>query len=160
MKSMYKLTAEYQALMEVEEWTKEHDVLLDELAGDLEVKAENICKLLAELKGDIESFKAEEKRIAARRKQLENSSSRLKDYLQQCLESADIDNIKAGTFKVRIQANNPSVQIVDEELIPEEYFVTVVDKRPSKMDIADEFRSGNDVPGCEFKSSGYSLRIA
>ena len=55
--------------------------VLNSLDEEIEDKAENIAKLIKNYESDIEAFKTEEKRIAERRRTLENDVKRLKDIL-------------------------------------------------------------------------------
>lgn len=128
----------------------------DDLKGELNVKAENIVKLIKNMDGDVEAFKSEEKRLYEKRKSLENSIIRLKDYLHGTMKAMDIKNIDAGLFKIRIQNNAPSVSIVSEEVIPEAYksYEVKVDKKA----LLDALKNGEVIEGAELKQ-GESLRI-
>ncbi|MFR5747044.1 MAG: siphovirus Gp157 family protein, partial [Romboutsia timonensis] len=76
MMKLYELTQNYlnlQELLENPEIPAEMiETALNEVGGQIEDKAENIAKLIKTLEADVSGFKAEEKRLADRRKSLEN----------------------------------------------------------------------------------------
>lgn len=130
MASIYELTQEFKTLWEL----MEDGVLEDEaLAGafgvateDLAEKLEGYCKFIKNLDSDIAGLKAEEKRLADRRKVMENTKERAKAAMKTALETAGENNLPCGSFKVSIKLN-PEKLIVDEqylENIPDKYKTT------------------------------------
>ena len=82
---LYELTENYLNLQELLENPEvPQDLItsaLEQVGEELEVKAENIAKLIKTLEVDIAGFKEEEKRLSDRRKSLENRVKNLKEYL-------------------------------------------------------------------------------
>lgn len=126
------------------------------IEGDLSEKSENYVKFIKNLEGDVEAHKIEEKRLNEKRKAMENKIARLKTSLYEVYKEMEIDHLKAGTFSLRIQNNAPSVEILDENLIPEAYksFEVKVDKKG----ILDALKAGETIAGAELKQTE-SLRI-
>lgn len=156
---LYELTADYNQVLLLAE-DLEQEIFQDTLAaieGAIEDKAENMAKMVRCIEADVNALKEEEKRLADRRKALENKVSGIKEYLQQQLEFAGIDKVKRPTLTVSIQANPPSVEIADESLIPSDFMVP----QPSKIDkkaILTALKAGLFIEGCSMKQ-GRSVRI-
>ena len=158
---LYELTENYlnlQELLENEEIPKEMVTeALDNVGEELEAKAENIAKLIKTLEVDITGYKQEETRLSTKRKSLENRVKSLKEYLDNAMKVTGKTKFKGQLFSFSIQKNPPSVNVVDEKLIPEEYFIPqepTLDKKRLLTDI----KSGVEIPGAEIKQTE-SLRI-
>jgi len=157
---LYKLTKNYNNLLELlEDETIPQDILdqsLNDVKGEIEDKAENIAKIVKTLDAEAKALKEEEKRLSDRRRSLENRSKGLKEYLQISLEAVNLKQVKTKLFTVAIQKNAPSVNIVDKKKIPENYFVTT--KEVLKNLIKQDLKDGKVIDGVELKQSE-SLRI-
>lgn len=157
---LYKLTENYNNLLELlEDETIPQNLIEDSLKdvkGEIEDKAENIAKIVKTLDAEAKALKEEEKRLSDRRKSLENRSKGLKTYLQTSLEAVNLKQVKTQLFTVAIQKNTPSVNIVDEKKIPDNYFVTT--KEVLKDLIKKDLKDGKVIDGVELKQSE-SLRI-
>lgn len=158
---LYELTENYLNLQELLENPEVPQELitnaLDQVGEELEVKAENIAKLIKTLEVDIAGFKEEEKRLSDRRKSLENKVKNLKEYLDRAMKATGKTEFKGKLFSFNIQKNAPGVSIIDEKLIPKEYLIEqapVIDKKA----ILNDLKNGEDIPGVEIKQTE-SLRI-
>ena len=158
---LYELTQNYlnlQELLENEEIPKEMVIdALDNVGEELEAKAENIAKLIKTLEIDITGYKAEETRLALKRKSLENRVKSLKEYLDNAMKVTGKTKFKGQLFSFSIQKNPPSVNVIDEKLIPEEYFIPQEPALDKKRLLSD-LKSGIKVEGAEVKQTE-SLRI-
>ena len=164
MANIYELTNELSLLWDLmENGELEDEVLIgafDVAKEDLADKLEGYCKFIKNLESDIQGLKAEEERLNARRKTMENTVSRCKDAMKFALNTAGEKKIACGTFTVAVQNNAPSV-VLDEqyiENIPEEYLVPQepkIDKKKIKADID----AGKDLSGIAHLETGVSLRI-
>jgi len=160
---LYQLTENYQNLWDlVEDETIDLSIVetaLKTVEGAIQEKAQNLAVFIKSLGADIEIIKAEEKRLADRRKALENKQSGIKNYLQSQLEMAKLGKIKTAVITVSMQNNPPAVRIIDEAIIPAQY-KTIVPQTFTidKKSIADDIKKGISVPGAE-STQGRSLRI-
>jgi len=132
---------------------------LESVEDELADKVENICKLLKNVDGDILSYKAEEARLAKKRKYLENKVDGLKSFTQSMLEFAKVEKLKAGMFNVKLQNNNPSVFIEDETLIPAEYKVAQPDTI-NKKDILTDLKLGTVISGARLADEKKHIRFS
>lgn len=155
--SLYKLTEDFTALMESDDDISNE--LANIIAGEIETKAENICKFLTVLESTAEQFKAEEKRISEARKVLEHKAERTREYIKQALLSANIDKLTAGTFKISVGLSAGSIQIDNADLIPAK-FMTIIPESyvPDKSRIKEAIKNKENVPGAHIES-GFTLRI-
>lgn len=169
MPKLYELTDDYikfvnyaNAILENEDLTEEDLEMLvdtlDSISSAIEDKVENIVKFMKNLEGDIEAYKREEERLKKRRTVQENTYKRLKEYLQNMLEVSGMHKVDAGLFKVRIQKNNPSVEIVDEAKIPDEYKIPQEPKIDKKK-LLNDLKNGSVVEGAKIAEVSYHLRI-
>lgn len=158
---LYELTESYLNLQELLENPEVPQELitsaLEQVGEELEVKAENIAKLIKTLEVDIAGFKEEEKRLSDRRKSLENRVENLKEYLDRTMKATGKTKFKGKLFSFNIQKNTPGVSIVDEKLIPKEY---LIQQEPviNRKAILKDLKNGEDIPGVKIKQTE-SLRI-
>ena len=161
MMKLYELTQNYlnlQELLENPEIPAEMiETALNEVGGQIEDKAENIAKLIKTLEADVSGFKAEEKRLADRRKSLENRVTGLKNYIDNSMKVTGKNKFKGQLFSFSIKKNPPSLNVEDEKLIPEEYWIEqapVLDKKT----LLAALKAGEEIPGVSIKQTE-SLRI-
>ena len=150
MKSLYELNNDYKLVLEMADDLDQQTLLdtLDSIMESIEDKAENTAKLIRSWEAEANIIKEEEKRLAERRKAIENRTQSLKMYLQIQMEVAGIDSIKRPLISVSIRNNPPKVRIIDESTIPAEYMVT---PKPtvSKSEIAKALKNGEFIPGAD-----------
>ena len=108
---------------------------------------ESYCYILRQLSADEEMFKNEIDRLTKRKKVCKNAQARLKERMTDYLSSTNIDRINTGTFLVSV-ASTPSVNITDENIIPQEYRIAQPDKI-DKCAIKTALKTGITVPGAE-----------
>ena len=154
---LYDIAPEFAALVEQDELTEQDIARLDELGHAIEVKASNIAALTDNMSLFVDMCKAEEKRISAKRKAVENRIKWVNDYLQNCMETAGTMEIEIGTRKISLQKNPPKVMIDDEMEIPPKYFVVIPESyQLDKKMLKDDLKKGV-VGGCHLEQ-GLSLR--
>lgn len=134
------------------------EIALNHIEDNIEIKAESMAKLIKSIDGEAMALKEEESRLAKRRKALENKQTNIKSYLENQLKVMGIDKVKTPLFTVALQNNPPSVNVLDEDLIPEQYKKSVTTISLVKKDILDALKLGQVVEGAEIKQ-GKSLRI-
>lgn len=154
---LYELTEEMNNLMNSEEEVTE--TALQKVFGDIQVKAQSICQFITVLESDAEAFKAEEKRIAERRKAMENRAKQIKEYVKMNMQALSIPEIKAGTFTLKLQDNPPAVEVLNESAIPARFFTIIPEtKQLDKKRVADAIKAGESIEGARL-TRGQSLRI-
>lgn len=122
----------------------------------LEEKLESTAKVIRNLEAEAEALEAEEKRLKARKTAVRNRIADIKGYVQENLEAIGKDKVTSGIFKWSIQANAPSVNILDESLIPDDYWK--IERKPMKTEIKKAIESGELTEGVELVRTK-SLRL-
>jgi len=160
---LYELGESYTTLLEkIESGEFQFDDLKDTLEAieeAIELKVENIAKIVKTTESEAEIVKLEEKRLAERRKALENSAERLKQYAEDELRKTGIQKVKGKLFTIALQKNPPSVEVFSESDIPENYYRVVTQKSIDKKSILEVLKAGESVPGVSLKQTE-SLRIS
>lgn len=153
--SLYQLTDNMLALLAADDVTDEQ---IESAFGAITEKSNHICHFLADLGGEIDKFKAEEKRISDRRKAMENKEKRLREYIKETMLRLGAERLEAGTFTITLSPSQGSLEITDAGAIPAEYKtveqVITIDKAAVKKALAD----GVDIEGAAIVP-GYTLRI-
>lgn len=160
MSTLYELSANYEFLVrnaaEIDE-----ELLKDTLESideDIELKADNYARVLVELDGQINTLKAEEKRLADKRKAIENNVKRMKQSLEESMRLTGKTKFKTDFFSFNIQKNPVSVKVIDESLIDENYFV----EQPKKLDkqqLKEDLKMGANILGAELiQTEGLRIR--
>ena len=149
MATIYELTSDYLNLLELaEDPDIDEQAFLDTLEGiegALEDKADNYAKIMRMLETDAKGIKAEEERLAKRRKTIEGNVSRMKSALQYAMESTGKVKFKTTLFSFGIQ-NNPASVVMDEqdiENIPER-FLKYKDPDIDRKAIKDAIKAGDE----------------
>lgn len=155
---LYEMSHKYQQVLTlIEDGHEGLEDTLEALSDAIEDKVENIGKLVKTVEAEVTGLKAEEQRLADRRKSLESNIKRLKEYAYQSMLDAGMKKIKGSLFTFSIQNSPPSVEVLDDSLIPKGYFVQSAPTL-DKNAIKEELKLGHEIPGVQLKQ-GESLRI-
>lgn len=129
---------------------------MDSVDAALEEKLESTAKVIRNLEAEADGLEAEEKRLRARKTAVRNRIADIKGYVQENLEAIGKDKVTSGIFKWSIQANAPSVNILDEDLIPDDYWK--IERKPMKTEIKKAIEAGELTEGVELVRTK-SLRL-
>ena len=99
---------------------------LEALGGELEDKAVNVAKFLRNMEAMSEAIKAAEVSMEKRRKALEARVKWMKAYLKDNMERTGISKIECPYFKLSIQKNPAAVNVINEDVIPEQFKEQVI----------------------------------
>lgn len=157
MTTLYNLVGERLALQnKLEELNFDEVTIADTLLGEstaIQAKIEDYAFVIRNMEALPEAIKAEEKRLADRRKAIEKRVDHIKNWLLVNMQQAGITKIESPVFTVALQNNPPSVIIDDESLIDDgfkslpEPLPLVVDKKLIKMAID----AGQEVQGAHIE---------
>lgn len=135
---LYEIVETYSQAMDLELNNTDLETVLDSINLTLKEKAFDIAKVHSNIKSDIDSLKAEEKRLSGRRKSLENGLKRLDDYLLGAMINTDNNEFKNELFTIKLRKSS-RVIIDDIDKIDGKYkkqVITVsVDKNLVKKDL-------------------------
>ncbi len=159
MSSLYELTSERLALQNtLQSLDFDQETINDTLEGEstaLQEKIENYGFVIRNMESFTDAIKAEEDRLAKRRRIAENRVEQIKNWLKINMEACGIKKIECPAFTISIQNNPASVQIDAELQIPEGYMRLPEPPPmvPNKKLIGEALKAGIDVPGCHLNQS-------
>ena len=154
--NLYELTEMYQNLLDLDLEEEELQSHLKNIDDAIEVKAENIAKVLRSLEAEVEAYKKEIERFTLKKQGAENRAKRLKAYLQEAMEAVDKKKFKTDLFSFNIQKNAPSLKILDESKIPEDFYK--IERKLDKVEFKKAVKEGLYEEAAELVQSE-SLRI-
>lgn len=155
--NLYELTEAYQNIQQlIIEGRDDLDDVLAQLDDAIDQKAEGYGRVIRNLEAQVKALREEEKRLADKRRSIENNIKRLKDNLQESMLTNDKRRIETPLFTFRIQKNAPSVRIVDEDLIPKRFYAEQAPKLMRK-ELTKALKE-KEIPGAELQQTE-SLRI-
>lgn len=118
---------------------------LEELEMAREQKIENVGLYIKNLEAEADAVENQEKIFADRKKRIRKKIEGLKGFLGYAL-----DGQKFKTDKVEMSfRKSESVHITDEYLIPDEYKLFTVVKKPDKKVLKDALKKGKEIMGVE-----------
>lgn len=163
MPNIYEITGDIRKLWDLmEEGELDDDMIFDAMMNsqeELAIKLEGYCKWIKNMESEVEAIKAEEKRLAARRKTLENTIERAKKAMQYAMDVAGEKKVKGKLFSISLQ-NNPASVVLDEqymENIPEKYLIHKTDINKRLM--AEDIKNGVDLEGLAHLEQSEGIRI-
>ena len=156
---LYELTQSYQQVLEIAEQLDAETLkdTLDSINDAVEQKVENTAFVVKQLEANISVIDEEIKRLQAMKQTQQNNVRSLKEYIQGAMEQVGMNRIQGKLIKIAIQNNPKSVEVLNENVIPKNYFVEQKPQLDKKALLAD-LKGGAQVEGVEIKQSR-SLRI-
>ena len=147
MATLYEIKGQFKELMEMaDECNLTQADIKDTLEGldyELEEKADAYAKVIRTLECDVDSVDAEIKRLTDKKRRIQNNISSMKRSLESTMIELGKKKIKTPLFGFNIQKNPPSVNILDESKVPDNFRIKQPDKIDRKSIIAELKESGN-----------------
>lgn len=150
---------------------EEFNKLFDAVQMDLNSKIENTICFAKSLEAEAEAIKAEEKRLADRRKAKENLSERLKkrinDYITWQFTDEDGNVDMAGLNKFRFDSpkayisyrKSEKVNVLDAEKLPSEFVTVKTETKPNLTEIKKAIKNGADFSGVAELTTNLNMQI-
>ena len=159
--SLYEITGAFPKLMAQEEMSEEDkNKVEEELTTLLQKKSNSVIAYSKNIELAIKAMKEEETRISTNRKTLENRLEQFKKYVKECMEGNGINKIETDLGTLSIARSPISIEIVNEEEIPDEYKEVIFTTKVDKKKIAEAFKStGELIGGVEIHTDNTNLRI-
>jgi hypothetical protein len=147
----------FQSILEQAALTPEQQTSLAENLKASVEKRDKLGSCLAWVDAQAEMLKAEERRLASRRKAFEKFSNVITDSLHAQMKEWGVKRVEGLKFSFVIKKNPPSVEIENDEEIPAEY----IDWNPSisKERIRGAMDQGIQVPGAKLIDDKTRLEI-
>ena len=163
MAKLYEIVDDMLKIQELLEDDVDQEILNDTLEaveGDFDDKIENYCKVIKNLESDIAGLKAEETRLAAKRKTMENNVKSIKTFMFNAMKTVNKTKSGGDLFTVAIQKNGgkiPVVLDVDEANLPADLLRI---KKEADLDaIRELLEEGKGTEYAHFGERGESFRI-
>ncbi len=160
MSTLFNLKDDYKQVYDLIAEQGDEQVLNDTLASindALEDKADGYVAVIKSLDSDNTAIDEEIKRLQQRKTTNKNGIDRLKETLKETMESTGKTKFKTALNSYNIQNNPPSLNVLDEKLIPKDYWISQAPKL-NKKDALAELKEGKEIPGVEVKQTR-SLRV-
>lgn len=124
--TLWSLTQDFESLITLLEDPDadpvEIEAEMQRLAGDIRAKAHGVATVIHSLEGLSAFQKEAATRLAAKARANQAHADRLRSYALTCMQTLGEERLEAGYFTLAIRKNNPSVTVVDEALIPDEFW--------------------------------------
>lgn len=165
MPKLYELSKELatindQLITNEGEITPDLEARLDQVQIALTEKATGLRKWFAMIDADRVGLETEIKRLQNLLRLQNNLSTRLEAYIKKNMEVADLKKIETPIGTFTLQKNPPSVEIIAEVAIPDDFKRTIPErKEPDKKKMLEAFKEGYDVPGAKYIDDRTHLRI-
>ena len=157
MTALYAIANEYRAaaekLADLDLDAQSISDTLEGMAGELELKAQNVGFMVRKFEADASAMKEWAKSATDRAKATEARADALRAYLARCMDATGIEKIEGPGIKLSFRKST-AVIIDGVDLIPAQ-FMRVPEPPPPAPDkpaIAAELKAGREVPGVHLES--------
>lgn len=161
--SLYEITNALQVLQEkdIEEMTDEEKLELEEKLKELLIsKSGSVIKFIQNVQSNIDALKNEEQRLKSVRQYLENKQEKFEEYVIKCMDKIEAKEIITDSGILRTRNNPLSVEIINEDLIPNKYKKQIIETKIDKNAIKDDFKTtGEMIDGIKYVTDKKSLNI-
>ena len=159
--NLYELVGQYDVLMEMlYDPDNDEDCLLDTIEaieGEIEVKAQNYCRIVSMMDSNAKALDDEIKRLQAKKKTIENRSKWLKNRLFLAMKELGIPKIKTDLYTISIQKNGGVQPVVLTGEIPDNFKKIVYEDDMEK--VREALKNGEELEFAHFGERVESLRI-
>ena len=158
--NLYEITREAQELaflLESDELTPELEAALLINQDQLQAKAGNYAKVIANIQSDSDSIDAEIKRLKAMKDTKDRSISRLKEALRDAMLVSGIDKIESSLFKLSLRRSE-AVEVDVVEALPNAFQNVKNVVTADKVAIKEAIKRGENVMGARIVEN-FNLQI-
>ena len=156
-KSIIDIASDYALAVHDVELYSEEDVMhrVDELYIELCTKEDGIYWLYKNVIAQVGLVDEQEAKLAKYKKSIKKVGERIKGLVVSAY-SITKELPKHSEFNpIKISKSSGAVDIIEEELIPPEYFVEVKSLKLDKKRILDELKQGASIPGVRLNQKEY-----
>ena len=147
---LYEITNEIQQIDDADDIDK-----LNQLLAEFENKSNDLLRYCLNIEADINAIAEHVKALLDRKKSLEKKKEAIIEYIFNNMKMNDINEIKDkdALFVAKIAKNPPSVNILDDAIVPEEFKTMEVNVKIDKKGILQHCKNtGEIVAGVEIVS--------
>lgn len=134
---------------------EEYQLALDQLQGEVMDKSHAVAMYIKNLQALSDARKNAEKEMYESRKKLDGAIERLKAYQVQAMLRTGIKKMDFAEFSISVRTNPPSVEILNMDAIPDEYFDIPPMPAPllNKSRLKDDMKEGVIIEGARLTQS-------
>ena len=122
---------------------------------EISKKIENYGIVLRDRESFVDAISKEIERLTERMNAEKKRIERTKNWLLSSMVTLEIKHVECPLFTIAVQDNPPSVDVYNDNLIPEEYMRVPEPKppvpAPDKRLILSDLKAGKEVAGCVLK---------
>jgi hypothetical protein len=156
MASLYQLNNAYAQLQQmIEDGQEGLEDTLASITDAVEEKLEAYAMVIKNIESDVEGIKSEEKRLAERRKIMENGITRMKQTIAETLQGSGQDKVKTEKFTFSFRKSSKA-EVSDIDSLPQEY--VKVERTISRAELAKALKAGEQIQGAQLVEN-QSLQI-
>ncbi|XRD24083.1 siphovirus Gp157 family protein [Lysinibacillus fusiformis] len=147
MASLYQLNNAYAQLQQmIEDGQEGLEDTLDSITDAVEEKLEAYAMVIKNIESDVEGIKSEEKRLAERRKVMENGIVRMKQAIAETLQNSGQDKVKTEKFTFSWRKSS-KVEVSNIDNLPQQY--VKVERTISRAELAKALKAGEQIEGAQ-----------
>ncbi len=147
MASLYQLNNAYAQLQQmIEDGQEGLEDTLDSITDAVEEKLEAYAMVIKNIESDVEGIKSEEKRLAERRKVMENGVVRMKQAIAETLQNSGQDKVKTEKFTFSWRKSS-KVEVSNIDSLPQQY--VKVERTISRSELAKALKAGEQIEGAQ-----------
>lgn len=151
---LYEISNEFQKIVDLiencDEMTPELIEQLNAVSEDASAKVINVGAVIKNLEAEAEGMQNYLNNMRDRQDRIEKKVEHLKEYLKYNMDTLKLTKVESPEFDVQIRANQFSLDLFDQSLVPKEYLRVKETVTLSRADIIKDLKVGCDVPGARF----------
>jgi hypothetical protein len=134
---------------------EQYQIELDQLQGEVTFKSHAVAMYIKNLQALADARKNAEQEMYASRKKIDSAIERLKSYQCQAMLKTGITKMDFPEFTISVRTNPPSVEILNMDSIPDEYFDIPPPPAPqlNKTRLKDDMKVGVIIEGVRLTQS-------
>jgi hypothetical protein len=156
-KSIIDIASDYALAVHDVELYKEEDVMhrVDELYTELCTKEDGIYWLYRNMEGQVGLVEENMAKQAKYIKTMKKAMERIKSLVVGAFEHTKELPRHSAFNPVKISKSAGAVDVIEEELIPKEYYIKVETFKLDKKRILEELKQGTSIPGVRLMQKEY-----
>lgn len=148
------------------------DAMAEEIGDDEEVKASTIegetslfetvdkaAGRLAEIEGLMTGLQHAASILTLRLNRFDAQRARIRDALRTVMVELDLPKMERPVATLSLRKTSPSLQVIDEQQVPPEFWRTKIEKTLDKRQINAALKDGAEVPGCTLSNAPPTLAV-
>ncbi len=151
---LYEISTEFQKVVDLiencDEMTPEIIAMLDEVSKNATDKVISVAAYIKNLEIQSKGMDDYIKAMQERQSKIDKRIESLKDYLRYNMDLLKLNKVESPEFDVQLRANQYSLDLFDQALVPKEYIRVKETVSISRADIIKDLKVGCDVPGARF----------